>query len=220
MAARRAVSGGPMRYAASPDDALSLSSGAAQDGRRAQVNAAFGQHAGSERTNSRKAGDTMTLSPSWRGHRGEWYVVAQMCLFALVAVGPRTWHGWPNRPFPSDVLVAVIGWVLLASGGVLIVCGVAKLGSRICAVPYPPAGAVLQKTGVFCLVRHPMSCGGILAAFGWALLSQGWLTFVYALLLFVVFDLKSRREEAWLVESFAEHPDYQKRVRKLIPFVY
>jgi protein-S-isoprenylcysteine O-methyltransferase Ste14 len=162
----------------------------------------------------------MTRSSWWRGSRGEWYVVVQMCLFALVAAGPRTWRGWPRWPFPSSVLVAVIGWILLTSGGVLVACGIVKLGSRICAVPYPPSGAVLQRTGAFCLVRHPMYCGGILAAFGWALVSRGWLTLIYALLLFVLFDLKSRREEAWLVERFVDYPDYQKQVRKLIPFVY
>ena len=49
---------------------------------------------------------------------------------------------------------------------------------------------------------------------------SGWLTFVYVAALFVLLDVKSRREERWLVEKFPEYPAYQRRVRKLIPFVY
>jgi protein-S-isoprenylcysteine O-methyltransferase Ste14 len=65
-----------------------------------------------------------------------------------------------------------------------------------------------------------MYCGSILAAVGWALVRQGWLTLLYTALLFVLFDLKSRREERWLAERFAEYPAYRTRVRRLIPFVY
>ncbi len=43
---------------------------------------------------------------------------------------------------------------------------------------------------------------------------------VYVAALFVLLDVKSRREERWLVEKFPEYPAYQRRVRKLIPFVY
>ena len=65
-----------------------------------------------------------------------------------------------------------------------------------------------------------MYCGAILGALGWAVVCQGWLTVGYGVLLFAFFDLKSRREESWLVARFAEYSEYQKRVRKLIPFVY
>jgi len=34
------------------------------------------------------------------------------------------------------------------------------------------------------------------------------------------FDLKSRREEAWLVAAYPGYAAYRARVRKLIPFVY
>jgi protein-S-isoprenylcysteine O-methyltransferase Ste14 len=57
-------------------------------------------------------------------------------------------------------------------------------------------------------------------AFGWALWLQGWLTCAYAALLFLLFDAKARLEERWLVEKFPSYADYQRRVRKLVPFVY
>jgi protein-S-isoprenylcysteine O-methyltransferase Ste14 len=57
-------------------------------------------------------------------------------------------------------------------------------------------------------------------ALGWALWVTSWLTLGYAMVLFVFFDIKSRREEQWLKAKFSGYAAYQKRARKLIPFVY
>jgi protein-S-isoprenylcysteine O-methyltransferase Ste14 len=69
-------------------------------------------------------------------------------------------------------------------------------------------------------VRHPIYSGLILAALGWAFWVHGWLTIGYVVVLFVFFDIKSRREERWLAEKYAGYEAYRKRVHKLIPFVY
>ena len=34
----------------------------------------------------------------WKGSRGEWYVIIQIAFIVLIAVGPRTWNGWPAWP--------------------------------------------------------------------------------------------------------------------------
>jgi protein-S-isoprenylcysteine O-methyltransferase Ste14 len=65
-----------------------------------------------------------------------------------------------------------------------------------------------------------MYTGGLVAALGWAIAIQGWLTLGYVLVLLVLLDAKSRREERWLAERFPMYAAYQQRVRKLIPFVY
>jgi protein-S-isoprenylcysteine O-methyltransferase Ste14 len=65
-----------------------------------------------------------------------------------------------------------------------------------------------------------MYSGAIFMAFGWALWVHSWLTLIYAIILFVFFDLKARREEQWLTEKFPRYVIYQKRACKLIPFVY
>lgn len=156
----------------------------------------------------------------WKGTRGEWYVVAQIALVVLILVGPRTWNGWPSWPFPSGRWVAAAGLALLVGGACLVAGGVAKLRGGLTPLPYPSAGAVLQETGVYRVVRHPMYCGVILAAFGWALVSRGWLTLGYAAAGCVFLEMKVRREEKWLLERFPAYASYQRRVRKLIPFLY
>ena len=156
----------------------------------------------------------------WRGGRGEWYVVCQFVLFALVAAGPATWHGWPAWPFPDGWVVTSAGIILLAGGAALAIAGALQHGSGLQALPYPRAGCAVILSGPYRLVRHPIYSGALFMAVGWATWRRGWLTFLYAALLFLLFDAKARREERWLVERFPSYAEYQRRVRKLVPLLY
>jgi protein-S-isoprenylcysteine O-methyltransferase Ste14 len=162
----------------------------------------------------------MSQTPWWKGTRGEWYVVVQFCLFALVALGPRAWPGWPAWVAPFTWLGWIVGLLVGGLGGLLALAGVLGLGASLTAVPYPKDEATLVTTGPYRLVRHPIYSGLIFAALGWALLRNGWLTLVYALILFIFFDIKSRREEQWLRQKYHDYAAYQQRVRKLIPLIY
>jgi protein-S-isoprenylcysteine O-methyltransferase Ste14 len=156
----------------------------------------------------------------WRGRRGEWYVVIQFVLFALVLAGPATWRGWPPWPFPGGRLVPGVGGAMMVAGLALAVWGARLHGDRLQALPYPREDGTALYTGAYRIVRHPIYCGAVLVAFGWAILRHGWLTLAYAALLFALFDAKARREERWLVEKFPQYAAYQRRVRKLVPFLY
>lgn len=158
--------------------------------------------------------------PWWQGPRGEWYVVAQTVLLALLLFGPRTFLGWPPWAYPFTALAAVGSVILLLLGLFLAGGGMLALGANLTPLPCPKEQATLVETGLYRLVRHPIYSGVICLALGWALWVQGWLTIAYAILLFVFFDCKSRREERWLLEKFAGYAAYRQRVRKLIPFIY
>ena len=162
----------------------------------------------------------MAPEPWWKGTRGEWYVVVQFFIFALIAFGPRAWPGAKAWNPPFSWIASGIGAVLILSGGALAIAGVMKLGRNLSALPYPREGAPLRQTGAYAVVRNPIYGGLIIAAFGWGLFVNGWLTLLYAATLLVFFDIKSRREERWLCERFPEYAQYQRRVRKLNPWVY
>ena len=98
--------------------------------------------------------------------------------------------------------------------------GIFKLGPNLTPVPFPKPEATLVETGPYGFVRHPMYSGAVMIALGWALWVHGWLTIGYAIALFLLFDVKSRREEKWLIERFSGYESYQRRVRKLIPYIY
>ena len=159
-------------------------------------------------------------TPWWKGARGEWLVAAQVALMGLVFLGPRTVGGLPSWPFPFPHASPVVGGVLMVAGGILFLAGLVRLGKWLTPFPYPRSGAQLVQSGPFALVRHPMYGGGLVLALGWALCIRGWLTLVYVVALFVLLDVKSRREERWLAEKFPAYATYQKRVRRLLPFVY
>lgn len=160
------------------------------------------------------------VSPWWKGARGEWFVVAQIVLMLLVFLGPRTLGGFGDWSPPYVRERQVAAALLIFAGGALFVAGIVRLGRGLTPLPYPREEAALVQTGAFALVRHPMYSGGLVACLGFALAVTGWLTFVYVAALFALLDVKSRREERWLVEKFPEYPAYQRRVRRLIPFVY
>ena len=156
----------------------------------------------------------------WKGERGEWYVVVQIILFALIFALPfmtSQLNGWPA---PWATIGQGAGLLLLAVGGVLALAGLASLGRNLTAVPHPKEDAHLVEHGAYKIVRHPIYSGIILGAFGWALLLNSVLTLLLAALLLLFFDIKTRREEKWLSAKFSDYPTYQQRVRKLLPFIY
>ena len=162
----------------------------------------------------------MSKTPWWKGVHGEWYVVIQVFLFVLVAIGPHAWPGLPAWVAPFTWLGWIAGLLVGGTGGLLALAGVLGLGTNLTAVPYPKEDAHLVTNGPYQIVRHPIYSGLIMAAFGWALLMNGWLTLAYALILFIFFDIKSRREEQWLRQRYPDYPEYAQHVHKLIPFIY
>jgi protein-S-isoprenylcysteine O-methyltransferase Ste14 len=156
----------------------------------------------------------------WKGARGEWLVVGQVALIGLVFFGPRTVFGQPTWSFPFAAACPIAGILLMVAGGVLLLAGLVKLGPGLTPLPYPKEGAWLVETWPFALVRHPMYSGGVVLALGWALCVRSWLTVGYVVVLFLFLDRKSTREERWLAEKYPTYGDYQRRVRKLIPFLY
>jgi protein-S-isoprenylcysteine O-methyltransferase Ste14 len=160
-------------------------------------------------------------APWYRGTRGEWYVVAQVILFALIALGPRSIPGLPEPPAALASGLAVLGVALMLAGAALAVGGVLRLGSNLSVLPYPRDCAELVESGAYSIVRNPIYSGLVIGAFGWAAWLHAPLTAAFALALFLLFDAKSRLEERWLAEKFGEpYREYRARVKRLIPWLY
>lgn len=162
----------------------------------------------------------MSKTPWWKGKRGEYYVLVQVLLILLVFLGPRSSLTPPSWMNPYMQIISFAGGLLIFSGAILLLFSILKMGANLTPVPYPREQAKLLETGPYKYVRHPMYSGGLLMSFGWALFIQSPLTICYAVIMFIFFDIKSRREEQWLSEKFAGYAEYIKRVRKLIPFIY
>jgi protein-S-isoprenylcysteine O-methyltransferase Ste14 len=157
----------------------------------------------------------MTRLPSL-GPRGEGWVVIQGLLLAITAAAGLLGPSWSGT---IRVATSIAGAVLIAAGGVLATRGVYDLRDALTALPYPRADADLVQTGVYRLVRHPIYGGIVVAAVGWGLLTASPAALLASVALFGFFQLKSRREEAWLDGRFAGYAAYRACTRRLIPWI-
>ena len=151
------------------------------------------------------------------GPRGEGWVAVQFVLFILLAFAGSAGPAWGD---PWLTVGRVAGALLIAAGVAAASLGLFGLRENLTAVPCPVEGGRLVDTGVYGLVRHPIYTGIIAAAVGWGLWTASPPALGLAMGLGVFFDLKSRREEAWLLAAYPGYADYRRRVRKLVPFVY
>ncbi|MGB3205820.1 MAG: isoprenylcysteine carboxylmethyltransferase family protein, partial [Crinalium sp.] len=98
--------------------------------------------------------------------------------------------------------------------------GLLDLGGQLTPLPYPKQEGELVKSGIYSLVRHPIYSGVILAAISWAIFQMSFSHLLAAGVLFVFFDIKANREEAWLSQKYPDYPEYREKVKKLIPGLY
>ncbi len=146
------------------------------------------------------------------GRQGGGWVVLQFALLALVGLAALlddrlgSWAG-------------VGGSLVALTGGFLILAAWRSLGRATTPFPRPNRAGLVDR-GVYLHVRHPMYGGAVLLAVGWSI-ALAPVGLIPTALLAVVFDLKSRREEAWLEEAYPGYEAYRKRVRRrLVPGVY
>lgn len=124
---------------------------------------------------------------------------------------------WPGS---ADSFLGILGLLIALAGLLLVVLGLLSLGRSFTPLPRPPARARLRQSGIFRLVRHPMYGGVILIGLGWSL-ADAPLGLIPTALLALLFDLKARREEAWLMERFPRYAAYRAGTpRRFLPWLY
>lgn len=145
-------------------------------------------------------------------------MAAQFVLLAAIALSALVGVGWSGS---LEVVAIVAGVALMALGGILVVLGGVQLGSSLTPFPAPRATGELSAGGVYALARHPMYGGGILVALGWSALFGSVVGVVLSIVLAVFFELKARREEAWLLDHYPGYASYREQTRrKLLPWIY
>lgn len=157
---------------------------------------------------------------SWKGARGEYWVLAQAAIVAGFLVLPTyTLSGFNLSPLERDglwAMSAVLGLVAL----ILMLKGLIDLGHSLTPLPYPRDDGKLVRSGVYSLVRHPLYSGLILAGFSWALYQVSLSHLIGTLLAFVFFNAKASCEERWLLQKYPDYVNYQQQVKRLIPWLY
>jgi len=160
----------------------------------------------------------MSRLPSLGAH-GEGWVTGQVLLMAAVGVA-GVGENAPGITGQTLLAFQVIGASLTVLGVVIAAVAVRDLGNSLTPLPEPKLDAHMVETGIYSRVRHPIYDGVIVAALGWALFSVSLLSLIFTVVLAVFFDLKARREEAWLRERYPLYSHYARRVKKFVPGIY
>ena len=145
-------------------------------------------------------------------------MVVQGILIGLILFGPQGSPLFSSEPLTTILQFCGIAIGLLAC--IVMVIAAINLGKNLTPLPHPKDDSVLIQNGLYQYVRHPIYFGVLLAALAWLLIFPGLYILAYSICLFLLFDMKARREELWLTERFTSYKDYQARVKKLIPGVY
>lgn len=149
------------------------------------------------------------------GQRGEIWVAVQAGLLLLVVLAPQVGPAWPYAH-----AFRIAGAICLVIGVVVFVWSAWKLGRSLTPFPRPVPHGHLVTSGAYRFVRHPIYFGVLSGVLGLALMTHSPLRLALTAVLFLFFDRKARREEAWLHEKYPDYAAYKKRVRRLIPWIY
>jgi protein-S-isoprenylcysteine O-methyltransferase Ste14 len=152
------------------------------------------------------------------GRRGEGWVLIQLALIAAVFLSAFAGRGWSGA---AGIVAYAASGALLALGSWMAIAGAATLGKALTPFPAPKGQDAVVSTGVYRLVRHPIYGGGLLVSLGWTILFATVPGLVLTIVLAVFLDLKSRREEEWLIERLRGYEAYRRATpHRLVPFLY
>jgi protein-S-isoprenylcysteine O-methyltransferase Ste14 len=155
---------------------------------------------------------------SWRGQKGEYWVVLQGLLIIGFALLPS---GSPLTPEPPlRYGIWAIALFLAVAGLVFFIRGLLELGTSLTPLPYPRKDGVLVQTGIYAIVRHPVYTGVVVGAMAWAIAQLSPAHGLGALVLLIFFMAKASHEERLLLAQYPDYDLYQQRVKKLIPWLY
>jgi len=152
------------------------------------------------------------------GHMGQRFLLLFAIIAAFVLPRLKVFH-FVNFA-PVKLPLSLIGTLLSVAGMAFLVWGRIHLGKNWSQIVTIKENHKLVTSGPYRYVRHPMYGGGIVACFGSAIVIGG--PFVFLLLILgMLFLERVRAEDELLAHHFPdEYPEYHKRTKALIPFVW
>jgi protein-S-isoprenylcysteine O-methyltransferase Ste14 len=153
------------------------------------------------------------------GPRGEGWLAIQIALMAAIFIACFA-AARGSLPAVRVPFAPLVGVALIVIGLVIVALARIKLAGAWTALPRPVAGAQLAQQGVYSIVRNPIYDAVILFGVGGSLITGSVIGLLLCLVLAAFFDLKARREEAWLRERYAGYDDYARRVKRFVPGIY
>ena len=145
--------------------------------------------------------------------RGYAYVALQFVLLGVLLTAPRL----PDPYGPMTPFVSLLGLVLMALAGVILLISFVALGNSLTASPLPKQRGQLVTTGLYAHVRHPIYSGLLLLSLGVVLDAGWWPQLVVALMLFLLLRIKAQFEESLLRKAYPKYAAYAQKTPMFFP---
>jgi protein-S-isoprenylcysteine O-methyltransferase Ste14 len=122
--------------------------------------------------------------------------------------------------YTPNVAFDILGVVLLFSGIIFSLWARFLIGSNWSGTVMIKEKHELIQKGPYSIVRHPTYSGFIIALLGTIIILDQWRGLIGFGILFISFLWKIQKEERMLNAAFPEYATYQKKTRKILPFIY
>ncbi len=150
--------------------------------------------------------------------KGLIFVSVQMLV--LVLMTSRLIHLCYYLNFFNQIqFINYLGWIFIFSGAIFAIYSAAFMGNLLTPFPVPKKEHQLIINGPFSIVRHPIYFGLLMFAIGALFVSTDSLVALLGLILFITLYFKTKYEEELLMNLYGEYVEYQKTVKRLIPFI-
>lgn len=139
------------------------------------------------------------------------------CIIGLITymINP-TWMVWSSVSLP--IWLRWIGIGLGISAGSLLVWTLRSLGRNLTDTVVTRKEHTLVTSGPYRWVRHPFYFSGTMAILANSLAAANWFLFVTGTLVFILWVIRTRKEEEHLLARFGdEYRNYMKRTGRFLP---
>ncbi len=159
-------------------------------------------------------------SLDWKRSARQRMLIVAVAVVALAVAGK--FFGSPQKPaVPGNLLAAALGDAFVALGLGFSVWARVHLGRNWSNRPALKVGHELVISGPYVFVRHPIYTGVITAVWGSVLVAGGGPWLIIAIIFTYIFMRRIPVEERIMAETFPEkYPEYKKRTKALVPFIW
>jgi protein-S-isoprenylcysteine O-methyltransferase Ste14 len=121
-----------------------------------------------------------------------------------------------------SILFNIIGLLITVLGIILRMAAVKTLGKYFTRTLEKTENQQLITNGVYKYLRHPGAAGNMTSFFGLAVSTGNYISIIFVtVMISVAYIYRIKVEEEMLIEIFGdEYKKYQKKTKRLIPFLY